>query len=70
MGISFSKSFFSIFQGKVYRRKGTMQPVTEDTFILVQIEEVKCTIRKLSFVTVLSPVRAVPPEENSQLSTN
>jgi hypothetical protein len=47
-----------------------MQPVTEDTFILVQIEEVKCTIRKLSFVTVLSPVRAVPPEENSQLSTN
>ncbi len=28
----------------------------EDTTILVQIEEVKCTIRTLSFVTKLSPV--------------
>jgi hypothetical protein len=33
--------------------------VTEDTSILVQIEEEKCAIRKVSFVTVLSPVRAV-----------
>jgi hypothetical protein len=31
----------------------------EDTTVLVQIEEVKCPIRKLSFVTVLSPVSAV-----------
>ena len=32
---------------------------TADTTMLVQIEEVKCVIRKLSFVTVLTPVRAV-----------
>jgi hypothetical protein len=35
-----------------------MEKGTEDTSTLVQIEEVKCAIRKLSFVTVLSPVRA------------
>ena len=32
---------------------------TEDTTMLVQIEEAKCAIRKLSCVTKLSPVRAV-----------
>ena len=32
---------------------------TADTTTLVQIEEAKCAIRKLPFVTVLSPVRAV-----------
>jgi hypothetical protein len=31
----------------------------EDTTMLVQIEEAKCAIRTMSFVTVLSPVRAV-----------
>jgi hypothetical protein len=36
-----------------------MEPGIEDTSIFVQVEEVKCTIRKLSFVTVLSPIRAV-----------
>ncbi len=36
-----------------------MEKGTEDTSTLVQVEEVKCAIRKLSFVTVLSPVRAV-----------
>jgi hypothetical protein len=36
-----------------------MEKGTEDTSTLVQIEEVKCAIEKLSFVTVLSPVRAV-----------
>jgi hypothetical protein len=36
-----------------------MEKGTEDTSTLVQIEEVKCAIRKLSFVMVLSPVRAV-----------
>jgi len=36
-----------------------MEKGTEDTSTIVQIEEVKCVIRKLSFVTVLSPVRAV-----------
>ena len=36
-----------------------MEKGTEDTSTLVQIEEVKCVDRKLSFVTVLSPVRAV-----------
>ena len=33
--------------------------VTTDTTMLVQIEEVKFAIRKLPFVTVLSPVRTV-----------
>jgi hypothetical protein len=32
---------------------------TEDTTTLVQNEEAKCAIRKLSYVTNLSPVRAV-----------
>ncbi len=32
---------------------------TEDNTVLVQIEEAKCAIRKLSYVTKLSPVRAV-----------
>ena len=32
---------------------------TADTTTLVQIEEAKCAIRKLPFVTVLAPVRAV-----------
>ncbi len=32
---------------------------TEDTTTLVQIEESKSDIRKLSYVTKLSPVRAV-----------
>ncbi len=32
---------------------------TADTTMLVQIEEVKFAIRKLPFVTILSPVRAV-----------
>ena len=32
---------------------------TEDTTMLVQIEEAKCDIRKLSYVTKLSPVRVV-----------
>ena len=32
---------------------------TADTTTLVQIEESKCVIRKLPFVTVLAPVRAV-----------
>ena len=32
---------------------------TDDTTTLVQIEEAKCAIRKLPFVTVLAPVRAV-----------
>ena len=68
MGIFCSNFFFTDFEEE--GSKGTMQPGNEDTSILVQIEEVKCTIRKLSFVTVLSPVRAVPPEENSRLSTN
>ncbi len=36
-----------------------MEPDTEDTSMFEQIEEVKCAIRKLSFVTILSPVRAV-----------
>jgi hypothetical protein len=36
-----------------------MEKGTEDTSTLVQVEEVKCDIRKLSFVTVLSPVRVV-----------
>ena len=31
----------------------------DDTTTLVQIEEAKCAIRKLPFVTVLAPVRAV-----------
>jgi hypothetical protein len=31
----------------------------DDTTTLVQIEEAKCAIRKLLFVTVLAPVRAV-----------
>ena len=31
----------------------------DDTTTRVQIEEVKCAIRKLPFVTVLAPVRAV-----------
>ena len=33
--------------------------VTTDTTMLIQIEETICTIRKLPFVTVLAPVRAV-----------
>jgi hypothetical protein len=57
MGIYCSKFFFTDFEEE--GRKGTMQPGSEDTSILVQIEEVKCGIRKLSFVTVLSPVREV-----------
>ncbi len=32
---------------------------TVDTTTLVQIEEAKCAIHKLPFVTVLTPVRAV-----------
>jgi len=36
-----------------------MEKGTEDTSKLVQIEEVKCAIEKLPFVTVLSPVRSV-----------
>ena len=32
---------------------------TDDTTTLVQIEEAKCAICKLPFVTVLAPVRAV-----------
>jgi hypothetical protein len=36
-----------------------MEPDIEDTSMFVQVEEMKCTIRKLSFVTVLSPVRTV-----------
>ena len=36
-----------------------MEKGTEDTSKLVQIEEVKCAIEKLPFVTVLSPVRVV-----------
>ncbi len=31
---------------------------TDNTTTLVQIEEAKCAIRKLPFVTVLAPVRA------------
>ena len=33
--------------------------VNEDTSMVAQIEEEKCDIRKMSFVTVLSPVRVV-----------
>ena len=40
-------------------RKGVMEPVTEDTSMFEQIKEVKCAIRKMSFVTILSPIRAV-----------
>jgi hypothetical protein len=40
-------------------RKGALEKGIEDTSTFVQIEEVKCAIRKLSFVTVLSSVRAV-----------
>ena len=29
-----------------------MEPDIEDTYMFVQVEEVKCAIRKLSFVTV------------------
>ena len=36
-----------------------MVSATEDTSMFEQIEEVKCAIEKLPFVTVLSPVRAV-----------
>jgi hypothetical protein len=36
-----------------------METTTEDTSMFEQIEEVKCCIRKLWFVTILSPVRAV-----------
>jgi hypothetical protein len=36
-----------------------MEKGTEDTSKLVQIEEVKCDIENLTFVTVLSPVRVV-----------
>ncbi len=36
-----------------------MEEGTEVTSKLVQIEELKCSIETLSFVTVLSPVRAV-----------
>jgi hypothetical protein len=36
-----------------------MEPDIEDTSMFVQVEEIKCAIRKLSFVTVLSTVRAV-----------
>jgi hypothetical protein len=36
-----------------------MVSATEDTSMFEQIEEVKCAIRKLSFVTILSPVLAV-----------
>ena len=32
---------------------------SEDTTTLVRIEELKCDIRKLPYVTVLAPVRAV-----------
>ncbi len=32
---------------------------TEDTTTLVQIEDLKCAIRKLLYVTKVSPVRAV-----------
>ena len=32
---------------------------TEDTTMFAQIEEAKCAIRKLSYVTKLSPVRVV-----------
>ena len=32
---------------------------TEDTTTLVRIEELKCATRKLMYVTVLAPVRAV-----------
>ena len=32
---------------------------TEVATMLVQIEEAKCDIRKLSYVTKLSPIRAV-----------
>ena len=39
-------------------RDGTCEDTT-DTTILVQIEEVIFVIRKMSFVTVLSPVRSV-----------
>jgi hypothetical protein len=35
-----------------------MEPDIEDTSMFVQVEEVKCAIRKLSFVTVLPTVRA------------
>ncbi len=36
-----------------------MEPGTDDNSMFEQIEEVKCDIRKLSFVTISSPVRAV-----------
>ena len=36
-----------------------MEPAIEDTSMFEQIEEVTCDIRKMSFVTILSPVRAV-----------
>jgi hypothetical protein len=49
------KFFFSEKRG----RKGAMEKGTEDTSKLVQIEELKCAIEKLPFVTVLTPVRAV-----------
>jgi hypothetical protein len=45
------------FFGVEERRKGTIEKGTEDTSKLVQIEEVKCAIEKLPFLTVLSPVR-------------
>ena len=32
---------------------------TEDITMFVQIEEAKCAIRKMSYATKLSPVRAV-----------
>ncbi len=46
------------FEVEMEGSDGTCE-VTEDTTMPVQIEESKCAIRKLSFVTVLSPVRAV-----------
>ncbi len=55
----YEKFFLDLKRG----RKGAMEKGTEDTSNLVQIEELKCVIEKLPFVTALSPVRAVKGKE-------
>ena len=55
----FKKKFFKPPDFEERGRKGAMEPGTEDTSMFEQIEVVECDIRKLSFVTISSPVRVV-----------
>jgi hypothetical protein len=53
------KTAFRLIEASWMYFDTSLKEDNEDTTVIVQIEEAKCDIRKLSYVTKLSPVRVV-----------